>query len=357
MSCRIFVKILISVRLIHLTSAEEYCNSESFKPRCQPNEIIQIQESIYGRRNVGRCIKQEGNLIESLLENSGFIGCYTDVGYLIEPLCSGRVECDVLVATVDASTPCHRSFMRYLEVSYKCVKEEFCISESFKPKCSANEIIVVRQALFGRRQIGRCLKSEEPLSENNYMDKKFIGCYADVRSVVDAHCSGKQSCEVSVVKLEVDSLCHRYLIRYLDVEYVCLREEYCNDELFHPSCSQNEIIYITSAYYGRKSMSKCLLDEGDPDEIFLKTPGFINCFADVRHILEPKCAARQSCEVSIALLKVQTTCLKQLKHYLEVHYRCQEGFVLLNFLFRISRDDFETTPSYLCLYIRYNLFS
>ena len=38
---------------------EEYCNGETFMPKCDWNEIVVIEQSSYGRMKLGRCVRRD----------------------------------------------------------------------------------------------------------------------------------------------------------------------------------------------------------------------------------------------------------------------------------------------------------
>jgi len=91
-------------------------------------------------------------------------------------------------------------------------------------------------------------------------------------------------------------------------------KEYCYYETFDARCSDDEVILITSALYGRMRFGRCV-----------KTNfGFMGCFTDVLSLLDRQCSGRHSCSVEV----VEPTfdgvrpCNKELKCYLEVDYRC-----------------------------------
>ena len=102
-------------------------------------------------------------------------------------------------------------------------------------------------------------------------------------------------------------------------------EEFCNSEKLKTQCKQNEIVFIEKAVYGRKKYGKCILIEDEPDEFIRQRKGFIGCFSDVKYIIEPRCAGRQSCEMSVASITVETNCSKSLLKYLNVEYFCVKG--------------------------------
>ena len=102
-------------------------------------------------------------------------------------------------------------------------------------------------------------------------------------------------------------------------------KEFCNSETFKTYCKQNELVFIESAIYGRENYGKCLSVEGESEAFLKKRKGFIGCFSDVKHIIEPRCAGRQSCELSVAKIQVETNCSKYLLKYLDVDYLCVKG--------------------------------
>ena len=108
------------------------------------------------------------------------------------------------------------------------------------------------------------------------------------------------------------------------LSFVC-SEEFCISEVFQSNCPRDEIIHITSAIYGRKKVGRCLKIEGTLDEYLLSKPGYINCFTDVRHIIEPQCAGQQRCEVTVARIEADSGCSKAFKDYLDLEYFCKKG--------------------------------
>lgn len=74
----------------------------------------------------------------------------------------------------------------------------------------------MQSARFGRMKVGRCLATSY-----------YVGCYADVMSLLDNRCSGKQNCTVQV--LDPDLLkyqpCRKDLMAYLEASYVCIKGE------------------------------------------------------------------------------------------------------------------------------------
>lgn len=102
-------------------------------------------------------------------------------------------------------------------------------------------------------------------------------------------------------------------------------EEFCFRDVFQPSCAPGEIVLIEEAYFGRKTMGRCLSDEGVPSETFLADPQFLGCYTDVRNILAIQCSGKRQCDVLVAKIDVQTNCHKFTKLYLEVKHTCLKG--------------------------------
>jgi len=107
-------------------------------------------------------------------------------------------------------------------------------------------------------------------------------------------------------------------------------KEYCYYETFDARCSDDEVILMTSALYGRMRFGRCV-----------KTNfGFMGCFTDVLDLLDRRCSGRRSCSVEV----VEPTfdgvrpCNKELKCYLEVDYRCiRSTQFIINFIRQWTR--------------------
>ena len=58
---------------------------------------------------------------------------------------------------------------------------------------------------------------------------------------------------------------------------------------------------------------------------FTDHEGFVGCYSDVRHIIEPQCAGQQRCEVDVSKIDTETKCLDFLKEYLDVEFTYING--------------------------------
>ena len=129
-----------------------------------------------------------------------------------------------------------------------------------------------------------------------------------------------------------------YWLLSFEVMQIVSADEFCSSEVFQPNCLRNEVIYITKAFYGRREYGRCLKEEGALNEQLLKMPGYINCSSDVRHIIEPQCAGQQRCEVDVAKIKSNTSCLTFVLKHLEVSHECIRS--------RCTDCEFEMVPLY-----------
>jgi len=101
----------------------EFCLLETFRPECWKNEVIVVEEAIYGRRHIGKCIKPE-DVIEGVEDNPQYLGCHANVLSLLHMKCSGKKQCEVHVPDADLqrTKPCRRGLTLFLEVRYRCVE-------------------------------------------------------------------------------------------------------------------------------------------------------------------------------------------------------------------------------------------
>jgi len=108
---------------------------------------------------------------------------------------------------------------------------DFCQSETFRPRCLPGEAVIITKAVYGRMSHdSRCLQDEEevPALMN---DPKHTGCSDDVLQPVSARCSGKSDCEIRIPDPEMERMnpCYRYTVKYLEINYRCVRSKSCSN--------------------------------------------------------------------------------------------------------------------------------
>jgi len=104
-------------------------------------------------------------------------------------------------------------------------------------------------------------------------------------------------------------------------------EEYCQWENFNATCGHNEVILITSAYYGRMRVGRCV-----PYDYY------VGCSTNVFDHLATRCSARQRCVVPIPapeLFKVHP-CRKDLVAYMDASYQCVAGLLNMSSAQRVT---------------------
>ena len=93
--------------------------------------------------------------------------------------------------------------------------EEFCLDESFVANCASDEVIVINNALFGRMKVGKCISESLAF---------FMGCFSNVLTFMEQHCSGRSTCLLPVSSLIPNfKNCTSQLGSYLEVDYSCLK--------------------------------------------------------------------------------------------------------------------------------------
>jgi len=99
------------------TEGDEYCHNEEFVAECHDGDVILMTSALYGRMEVGRCVKTD----------FGFVGCYKDVIGTLHERCSGRLYCSVGVpdTQLDDTDPCHSDLKSYLQATYVCVTGQY----------------------------------------------------------------------------------------------------------------------------------------------------------------------------------------------------------------------------------------
>ena len=90
-----------------------------------------------------------------------------------------------------------------------------CRREEFKANCMYNEALLITSGTYGHLYLGRCIPR----------DFGHFGCQSDVLSLIDARCSGKRSCAMSIRDPELEQRepeCARDLVTFLEVSYHCV---------------------------------------------------------------------------------------------------------------------------------------
>ena len=121
--------ILSVVCYISAVHSQEYCQLETFEPRCWKNEVIVIDKAVYGRHQIGKCISAKE---AAFSQESDFFGCFADVLDIVNTKCAGRKHCQIRVpdADLERTRTCLTGVQMFLEVSYRCLEGNFFFSRS-----------------------------------------------------------------------------------------------------------------------------------------------------------------------------------------------------------------------------------
>ena len=100
--------------------------------------------------------------------------------------------------------------------------------------------------------------------------------------------------------------------------------EYCQWEQLEITCQSDEVIMISSAFYGRMQYGRCIR----------RDYGYVGCYADVRALADTRCSGRRSCRISVPdkLFDGTTPCPEDLKLYLMAGHTCVKGAVTFDHL-------------------------
>jgi len=101
----------------------DFCQSETFRPRCLPGEAVIVTKAVYGRMSHGsRCLQHEEEL-PALRDDPKYMGCFEDVLQLVNARCSGQSDCEIRMPDpeMEQSNPCYKNMFKYLEVEYRCI--------------------------------------------------------------------------------------------------------------------------------------------------------------------------------------------------------------------------------------------
>jgi len=128
-------------------------------------------------------------------------------------------KCNNILEEISESTYLHVTVCLYSVVSDGM--HDYCQFEAFKPRCWQREVIVIKEAFYGRRHASRCTEAE---GEEFARNPRYFGCSADVTAILHSRCSGKKQCEIRIPdpELENTGACVVGLRMFLEASYYCV---------------------------------------------------------------------------------------------------------------------------------------
>ncbi len=103
--------------MLSVLGTMDYCEGETFRAICEPDEVVVMRSASYGRMHLGRCLRID----------YGNIGCFQDILTTMDAWCSGRRNCEVKVSGIydvvrNYPQDCPSDLRGYLEATYQCIK-------------------------------------------------------------------------------------------------------------------------------------------------------------------------------------------------------------------------------------------
>ncbi|ESO11740.1 hypothetical protein HELRODRAFT_166765 [Helobdella robusta] len=147
---------------------KEYCDRDIFVANCDPNEVIIMTSSTYGRMRVGKCVPFDY-----------LIGCYADVLDQSEARCSGRFNCSFVPDSEFFKVkPCRIDLVSYMEASYICQPVVSFVALETDEEQDASTIHSSSSSSivhYGKNMIKnvKLINKSEKSSNNYYKELKF----------------------------------------------------------------------------------------------------------------------------------------------------------------------------------------
>ena len=108
------------------STADDFCQSETFQPRCLAGETVIITKAVYGRMShSSRCLQEE-EVLPALRDDPRHMGCFENVLQLVSERCSGQPDCEIRIPDpeMEKTSPCYRYTVKYLEAQYQCIRSK-----------------------------------------------------------------------------------------------------------------------------------------------------------------------------------------------------------------------------------------
>ncbi|XP_065827341.1 uncharacterized protein [Oscarella lobularis] len=328
------------------------CEGQTLTLTCPEGTSISIEAANYGRTVFDTCPHPARGNLNCKASNSLNV---------VEGSCKGKKTCTVPANNNVFGDPCGGTY-KYLEVSWKCVKDAekigvqnklACEGQTLALNCPEDKSISIETANYGRTVFETC---PHPARGN-------LNCKAsNSLSVVEGSCEGKKSCNVPATNGVFGDPCGG-TYKYLEVSWKCVKDVLigikkklaCEGQALTLECPDEKSIRIETANYGRTVFETC------PHP----ARGNLNCrSSNSLGIVNGNCNGRRSCTIhanngvfgdpcggTYKYLEVSWTCVKDvvIQHKLacEGHsltLRCPEGKLLTIKAANYGRTVFETCP-------------
>ena len=102
------------------------------------------------------------------------------------------------------------------------------------------------------------------------------------------------------------------------ISFLFIRESLVSQRYSSPAVFVMKFFVSLAPPMEEKKVGRFLKIEGTLDEYLLSKPGYINCYINLRHIIEPQCAGQQRCEVPVVRIEADSGCSKAFKDHLDI---------------------------------------
>eukprot|EP00794_Sanderia_malayensis_P015694 gene15694-17277_t len=245
--------------------------------------------------------------------------------------CQGKRYCMIYGYRDGYGNPCSRPGNdEYMDVTYECVgisvpttenpikKAYVCENMFALVNCAGKGVIDVRSAFYGRKSRQHCATG----------DISNVQCSVDATNFVKYSCHGKSWCYAGGNSASLGDPCPG-ISKYMEIEYECkvpapttvlptTKSPYeiaqiCENRYSFQSCaSKGGLIYVRSAFFGRKSRQPCA--NGDTSNV--------QCSVDATKFVKHSCHGQSWCYAGGNSASLSDPC-PGISKYLEIVYECK----------------------------------
>nr|XP_057940504.1 rhamnose-binding lectin-like isoform X2 [Doryrhamphus excisus] len=277
--------------------------------------VISVQGGVYGRTDPEIC--GEGRPPQQLADTECSQEGAVDI---LKMRCNGKKRCELNIDVFRTSDPCPGIF-KYLETNFTCVPPKFfhvlaCEDSLAHLSCEEEQVIVVKNAIYGRTDQRTCIFERPPSQVQN--DE----CKGKVKSTVANSCNGEKSCTIRANNANFGDPCGG-TYKYLKIIYTCefaspvQRATTCDSlgNVHRLKCASG-VISVREGLYGRTDPEIC--SEGRPPQQLADTECSQEGAVDV---LKTRCNGKKRCELNVDVFRTSDPCPGIFK-YLDTNFTC-----------------------------------
>ncbi|XP_073982772.1 rhamnose-binding lectin-like isoform X2 [Rhodnius prolixus] len=189
------------------------CPDDTMKLSCPKGFVIDLQSVFYGRRNTYWCGGGSSDFCE--VQNAFTV---------VKKMCNLKQKCSIMAASVSTFGDECPNIRKYLEVIYKCVKNEIygvkqaigCESGLIEIECPSDMLVKILHTFWGRIDGKICFTNQRRTYSYNCRSE------ADLSEAVQIRCLQTNSCHFQVDAQIFGDPCAG-TSKYLEVDYLCYK--------------------------------------------------------------------------------------------------------------------------------------